>query len=238
VEPKRDWRWIYETIPRQNPVMNMAVDAAVLERFLEGDALPVIRIYRWKNSAVTIGKAQDFEEARRIYYDKPCIRRPTGGKAVLHGDDLTITVVASNKDLLINSASHGVLASFRMVIDGIIGAIESQGGKSRFGNSSAPGRHSDPNCFALSSRCDLVDERTGLKVMGSAQLRRKGAVLQQMSLRPLNGMDIHSYSFAQSLRKGFQSALGISNWIDEDISQIEDETAEKSLISWEYSGVN
>lgn len=215
--------------------MNMAVDSALFERFLSADSFSAIRVYTWKNAAVTVGKSQDFEEARRIYRQYPCIRRSTGGKAVLHGDDVTITVIASEKELLAGSSSHGVLASFRMVAGAVAQAIEDCGGRVSFGNSSAPGRRGSPNCFALSARCDLVDLTAGQKAMGSAQLRRKGAVLQQMSLRPVSEIDIRSDFFALMLKKEFQSALGIENWLDEKVSQVEEDAAEKSLISWEYS---
>ena len=92
----RQAQWQEEQSPG-SPWHNMAVDAALLSELREGgQCLPIVRLYQWDRPSVSIGRLQPEEPVRRLYPDLPCVRRPTGGRAVLHGEDLTITVAAQS----------------------------------------------------------------------------------------------------------------------------------------------
>ena len=150
---------------------NMAVDEAMLEAHRQGLAPPTLRVYRWARPTLSLGYAQrldglDLAAPRAAGVD--VVRRPTGGRAVLHAGDLTYAVVASG-------LPASVSASYRRIADALVDGLAGLGlapavvpGATRPGRSAA--------CFASSTRADLVVD--GRKVVGSAQLRREGAVLQ------------------------------------------------------------
>ena len=210
----------------------MAVDAVLFDRAVGCDRPPVVRIYTWPDRVVTIGKLQDFADARRIYSNDVLVRRPTGGKAVLHTDDLTISVVVPDSLLTDGLARRGVLASHSVILSGVAGALK------RFGFEAATGRESvtrniPSDCFARTMRCDLTDASTGCKILGSAQARKSGIVLQQMSLRSIDGLDIHGDDFIDSLRDNMGRALGVVCWSIDDLDPTEAFDANKAARLWE-----
>lgn len=80
------------------PEVNMPRDLALLETFERGEIPPTLRVYQWASSAITYGVNQELptrlvEGCRQLGI--PLFRRPTGGKAVLHGHDLTVALVFS-----------------------------------------------------------------------------------------------------------------------------------------------
>ncbi len=150
---------------------NMAVDEAMLEAHRLDLAPPTLRVYSWSRPTLSLGYAQKLEgldvEALRAAAVE-LVRRPTGGRAVLHAGDLTYAVVTSG-------LPDGVSASYRVIAAALVDGLARCGlapaivpGATRPGRSAA--------CFASSTRADLVVD--GRKVVGSAQLRREGAVLQ------------------------------------------------------------
>ena len=75
----------------------MAVDEAILRAVAAGRVLPTLRFYAWKPPCLSLGRAQktsdvDLDALRAAGFD--LVRRPTGGKAILHVDELTYSVVA------------------------------------------------------------------------------------------------------------------------------------------------
>ncbi|MCX7992987.1 MAG: hypothetical protein N2651_04885 [Fimbriimonadales bacterium] len=81
------------------PEVNMARDLALLEAFERGEIPPTLRVYQWASPAITYGVNQQLpprlvEACQQLGI--PLFRRPTGGKAVLHGHDLTMALVLGN----------------------------------------------------------------------------------------------------------------------------------------------
>ncbi len=75
----------------------MAVDEAILEHIGRGQALPTLRLYAWEPACLSLGYAQpyaDVDEARIKERGWEVVRRPTGGRAILHTDELTYSVTA------------------------------------------------------------------------------------------------------------------------------------------------
>lgn len=150
---------------------NMAVDEAMLEAHRLGLVPPTLRLYRWARPTLSLGYAQRLEGldvAALRAAGVELVRRPTGGRAVLHAGDQTYAVVTSG-------LPAGVSASYRVIAAALVDGLTRCGlapaivpGATRPGRSAA--------CFASSTRADLVVD--GRKVVGSAQLRRDGAVLQ------------------------------------------------------------
>jgi len=192
-----------------SPWENMAVDVALLSAVSNGrQDIPTVRLYQWDRPSVSIGRLQREEPVRRLYPALPYVRRPTGGRAVVHGQDLTVSV-AARTDWLPGDAGRTVLTSYHLLMAGLVKALAEAGHETSFG-AEACGVGGDINCFDSIAGCDLVDRSTGRKIVGSAQRREGGALLQQMSL-PLSLVPDLA-AFALSLRRNMGDALHVEEW--------------------------
>src|SRR6185295_7261954 len=89
----RQWRLIYD-LPTTGAA-NMAADEAVLQAVSAGESMPTLRLYGWSPPCLSLGYGQktrdvDFERIAANGWD--VVRRPTGGRAILHVDELTYSV--------------------------------------------------------------------------------------------------------------------------------------------------
>ncbi len=157
----------------------MAEDAALLAEMAAGAGPPAVRVYTWDGAAVSIGRLQA-EAPVRALYPLPIVRRPTGGRAVLHGEDLTISVAVRLEHLPEDCRS--VMASHHLIMGAVLRTLQSCKIEACFGGCAIADQKNIINCFELSAACDLIDGCTGKKLVGSAQRREGAAVLQQMSL--------------------------------------------------------
>lgn len=170
--PSNHWRII--SISAHDGATNMAIDESILEEHLSGNVPATLRLYLFSPPAVTIGYGQKVptqfaERVREKGWDM--VRRPTGGRAVLHYKELTYSFVAS--------LNGSVLTTYKQICRGLILAMEELGVELELGgNNSQYKSHHD--CFAATTCADL--HYRGDKMIGSAQLRRKGAVLQHGSI--------------------------------------------------------
>ncbi len=159
---------------------NMAVDEALMVAHARGDSPPTLRFYGWSPPALTLGYFQDpeavvdFDACRRLGID--VVRRPTGGRAVLHGREATYSLVAAED----NPAVRGTVAeSYLRLSRGLVlglgglGAVVAINGS---GTSAAGGAA----CFDSPSIYELT--AGGRKLAGSAQCRKWGCVLQHGAL--------------------------------------------------------
>ncbi len=191
------------------PAQNMATDLALMAAAQSGEAPgPAVRVYRWDRAAISIGRLQEEPPVRRLHPDLPCVRRPTGGRAVLHGADLTVSV-ATRLDWLPQGAGT-VLASSRLILQGVLLALQCCGQEAVFGAEPSRAGRGAVDCFDVSALCDLVEAHTGRKLVGSAQRREGGALLQQMSLPDSSIPD--SAAFVSALRRTMRAALAVSDW--------------------------
>jgi lipoate-protein ligase A len=156
----------------------MAIDAWLLERIAAGEREgPVLRLYRWSQPTLSLGKHQRVLEERWLRLVRMgrlvLVRRPTGGSAVLHGGDITYALVWPNPPRQRREA-------YRLCCQWLREAFAAMGQPLRFGD--APATAGQPNCFASSTAADLV-HHDGVKRIGSAQLWRGGALLQHGSVQ-------------------------------------------------------
>jgi len=179
---------------------NMAVDEAILRAAAAGHVPPTLRFYAWEPPCLSLGRGQkvadvDLEALREAGYG--LVRRPTGGKAILHIDELTYSVVAPETEPRV---AGGVVGSYRRLSAGLmrglerLGALgvaaERRGAGWRADPSPAKGggvgrrRRAGPVCFEVPSDYEIVAE--GRKLIGSAQMRAQGVVLQHGAV-PLYG---------------------------------------------------
>ena len=165
--------------PPHSGAWNMAVDEALLEAGVEG-ANPVLRWYQWDTATLSLGYFQKSDEwsASPSWSALPAVRRLSGGGAILHHHELTYSCVLPATHPLTNDPYQIYLAIHNAVIDVLrpLG-FDVQLRASRFG------KEGPAEAFLCFSRGDEMDVVIGTdKVLGSAQRRRRGAVLQHGSL--------------------------------------------------------
>jgi lipoyl(octanoyl) transferase len=181
--PTKPWRLMIT--PSARGAWNMAVDEAILEQAAHGESLPTLRLYAWDPPCLSLGHAQPFADvdmARLKERDWDVVRRATGGRAILHTDELTYSVIGSAEEPLV---AGGVLASYNRIAQALLLAVKDLGLPVEMKEGES-GDHLSPNpvCFEVPSTYEITV--AGKKLIGSAQARKKEGVLQHGSL-PLTG---------------------------------------------------
>jgi lipoyl(octanoyl) transferase len=169
-------RLVIEPEP-QSGVRNMAVDEALLEAALERGQCTV-RWYRWESATVSLGYFQQPEAAVAIprLQRLPVVRRLTGGGAILHHLEWTYSCAVPPDHPLARTP----LRIYELVHGRIIAALANRGVSSALRGSRISGAEGTFLCFGRGDPRDVVLD--GQKIVGSAQRRRRGAVLQHGSL--------------------------------------------------------
>jgi len=157
---------------------NMALDEAILEAQIAGIVPPTLRFYRWKPACLSIGyfqrAAREVDEAgcRRLGVD--WVRRPTGGRAILHDRELTYSVVAREDDPLV---SGSVRESYRKISTALLAGLRRLGLPAEMAPVEVRGQGlGSAACFDAPSDYEVTIH--GRKAIGSAQVRRSGTLLQ------------------------------------------------------------
>lgn len=178
---KEIWRFIDSGFC--SPSFNMALDEALLDWHSEGKIPPTIRFYGWNPATLSIGYFQktdkeiDMDSVRN--HGLGFVRRPTGGRGVLHEHELTYSVIVSEEH---PNMPNTVTEAYRVISEGILKGFHHLGLDAYF---AVPRTEEEKNglknprssvCFDAPSWYELVVE--GRKVAGSAQTRQKGVILQ------------------------------------------------------------
>lgn len=156
--------------------LNMAIDEAILTFHLRGETPPTLRAFTWKRPAISLGRFQDVE--REILVEEcaargiDLVRRPTGGRAVLHVDEFTYSMTVSTA----YGVPSGVVAAYIWLAKGIMAALEEFGIHSEV-STNRVSKEQTAACFAFSTQADLTSN--GRKLVGSAQVWKEDTVLQQ-----------------------------------------------------------
>jgi lipoate-protein ligase A len=178
------WRLIRSGL--QTPAYNMAMDEAIVMAHSEGLVPPTLRFYGWNPPTLSIGFFQKAAEVDLTAVEAAGIgfvRRPTGGRAVLHDRELTYSVIVAES---YPGLPSGVTEAYRVLSEGLRLGFRQLGLDARMVQGVEPGgkRSADAAasaaCFDAPSWYELVV--AGRKVAGSAQLRQKGVVLQHGSI--------------------------------------------------------
>ena len=173
----RDWA--------RNGFYNMAADVCSMKLVETGYAESVFRTYTWEPHCLSIGRFQRPSreaDVNRILSDGyHIVRRPTGGRAVWHGDELTYSLVAREDHPLV---AGGIGESLKKVAGILIAALESVGIAARLNLNkrelSGAGRIHNP-CFTSHGIHEVVTS-DGRKLVGSAQARSRGVFLEHGSI--------------------------------------------------------
>lgn len=163
----------------QSPALNMAIDESILLHHLKGEVPPTLRIFRWSQTAISLGRFQSVE--REIALDTcnqqavTMVRRPTGGRAVYHCDEFTYSIVIGKRD----GVPAGVVAAYAYLSQALLLALQQLGVQAQISDERVS-KHPSAACFASSTQADLTS--SGFKLIGSAQVWKDDALLQQGSL--------------------------------------------------------
>jgi lipoate-protein ligase A len=177
--------WRLLITPPAHGAWNMALDEAILEHIGSGESIPTLRLYAWDPPCLSLGQAQPFADvdmARLKERGWEVVRRATGGRAILHTDELTYSVIAPNEEPRVAGT---VLESYNRLAQALLLAVKElelpvEMKEGRVNNGSVP----NPVCFEVPSTYEITVD--GKKLIGSAQARKKEGVLQHGSL-PLLG---------------------------------------------------
>jgi len=177
----RTWRLICDGA--HPGAMNMAIDEALLYSHANGESPPVLRLYGWDPPALTIGYFQSHERevdedgCRSLGFD--WVRRPTGGRAVLHQHELTYAAVIGEHLL-----GGSVLETYRALSLALVRGLRTLGIEADLAPGRPPTRRdrelSSAACFDSATPHELTVG--GRKVIGSAQVRQRGVLLQHGSV--------------------------------------------------------
>lgn len=163
----------------------MAADESILEYIGRGESLPTLRLYSWQPACLSLGHAQPFADvdvARLTERGWEVVRRPTGGRAILHTDELTYSVIAPAHEPRV---AGSIPESYNRLAGALLRAVKALGLAVEMKEDSSPNRAApNPICFEVPSAYEITVQ--GKKLIGSAQARRKEGVLQHGSL-PLTG---------------------------------------------------
>jgi lipoate-protein ligase A len=167
----------------QDGAWNMAVDETLTETVEAGVSPPVLRFYGWQPPCLSLGYSQPFEVADSTYcaeHGIDIVRRPTGGRAVLHDVELTYAVAAR---LAEPPFPTELQACYRAICTALIAGLRQLGVEAELA-SQPEGGYVPPTeavpCFVGPAAGEVVVK--GRKLIGSAMRRLGGAFLQHGSL--------------------------------------------------------
>lgn len=231
---------------------NMAADETLLRRNAGADPLPTLRFTSWNPFCLSLGRLQKTLPPGALVpgdeRDYDVVRRPTGGRAVWHAQEVTYSICAP-LDFLPENA-HSVQGAYEWLSGGFLLGLQTLGVESTLAPSEKRGE-GGPNCFASSAACDFLVG--GKKLIGAAQCRLEGAFLQHGSLLlsmnpddwqqktggPMGGatslaeLGVHAprEAIVSALCSGFERTTSASlmegNWSDEEMRQVEHLTLTK-----------
>src|SRR5438093_10343456 len=151
---------------------NMAIDAALLD---EVESSPgtrtIVRFYGWRTPTISLGRNQKIEKAVDVDYCRAngidIVHRPTGGRVVLHDDELTYAVISNDTE----SFGDTIYGNYKRVSEALCLGYNRLGVPAVLAPDTrkAPSMNSDPPCFLSPSRYELTVR--GRKIVGSAQRR-------------------------------------------------------------------
>lgn len=190
--PTTSWRLI--PLLRTSGQVQMAIDRWLLEQHQAGKQPSALRFYTWVSPTISLGYHQRRWPAfwQQLTWEDnpvPLVRRPTGGRAVLHQGDLTYMVVTSG-------LTGKRLEIYQRICEFLIEGWRSLGITLHYGSAGRDYAH-NPSCFGTATGADLVSAE-GYKLIGSAQLQRKNAILQHGSMHLSRDIGLFTQVFGES----------------------------------------
>lgn len=236
--------WRIMICGKDHPYHNMAIDEAIYREVTAGNSPPTIRLYDWQPASFSCGFNQQIEKELDLNLvldsEYSYVRRPTGGRVVLHEDEVTYAVIAPLTERFSGSISEVNLSIGKALAKGLALAGVEVDISNEIQSRDFQRTNVNP-CFTSSSKAELNYQRK--KIVGSAQTRNAKAFLQHGSiLRNKNQERVADFlpmkSDSERLRmKRFlsQKTISVSNILDKSIDF--DFLSEKIILgfidSWE-----
>lgn len=177
--------WRLLKTPLARGAWNMAADEALREAVGHGESPPLLRLYSWAPGCLSLGLGQsrgDVDDAALAEHGWDLVRRASGGRAILHIDELTYSVIAPIGEPRVQGS---ILESYRRLAGALMAGLRSLGLPVEMQGEAPPSAQTKgPVCFEVPSSYEIVI--AGKKLVGSAQARNRDSVLQHGTL-PLSG---------------------------------------------------
>ena len=196
----------------------MAVDDALLTLCGRGESMPTLRLFGFRPACLSLGRFQPAEQVPSPP-GLDLVRRPSGGGAVVHRGDICYSIVLPLSHPL---AIGGIRQSYQRLAHGLAAGLESLGLPPLSTDAASRPSQRSGWCFEAAAPYELT--LAGRKLVGSAQARHKGSLLQQgsirlepepaeasqaTSLREALGRPVSWDELAEALIRGFARAWGI-----------------------------
>jgi len=208
---------------------NMAVDEALMQTYIYKERVPILRFYRWRPPAISMGAAQKPDQVLRLSTVKrdnvDFVRRMTGGEAIFHSDEITYSIICCKRDL---NLSDSVERSFRVITNFLVNAYRQLGLKPYYAGDRkeyAHGRES-PVCFATREKFDIiVNDR---KLGGNAQKRvsdfifQHGSIPLSLDFEKMRRYFLGDLNNIEEMAISLEEALGKSIRLDECIKHLKE----------------
>lgn len=187
-----------------NAYTNMAMDEAIFTYKSETALFPTLRLYRWEPEAISIGYFQKAEEIKRWNQKIGFVRRFSGGGAVYHHKkELTYCFVSSVNDFV----RLPTLNFYTIVCQSIMKGLKLCGIKAEMKTAIPLSFPETLFCFSSPSQYDIF--RKGRKIVGNAQRRRKGVILQHGSILLEDSLTLNFAEVSNKIRQGFEEELNV-----------------------------
>lgn len=194
---------VYDDCEPRSPALNMAIDEALLEIATS----PSLRFYRWRSPALSFGYFGAFADVAGQRCDREIVRRWTGGGIVLHGDDLTYSVIIPAGHRFFARSSFAIYSALH---DAIRQALKGNGIEATLANSASPKVSED--CFANAVRADVISQ--GQKIAGAAHRRSRSGLLHQGSIQKAKLPRRFIDDFARTLCNRFERKVVSQELLD------------------------
>ncbi len=220
---KKIWRLIIDDL--NDPFFNMAADEAIAKSIGILSSKPTLRFYRWNPATLSLGYFQKFNKEINSKYcienNIGLVRRITGGRAVLHADEITYSVCIPSSDPLFE---RDLISSYKIIAQALAEGLRSLNLNPSFNQKKLPAVHSSAACFDAPSIYEITVNNK--KIIGSAQKRFQHSFLQHGSIpftidpdKLFNCFNIENKELKNRLLENFKSsATGIKEELKKDIS--------------------
>ena len=179
-------RWRVIVSDAQDGATNMAIDEAIARAVATGDVLPTLRFYTWSPPCLSLGYGQpasDVDSKQIAARGWHLVRRLSGGRAILHTDELTYSVAVPADD---SRVAGSIVESYQRLSQGLMHGLTQMGASVRSEQADRVAhRFKGPVCFEVPSDYEIT--MNGRKLIGSAQTRRSAQAILQHGTLPLTG---------------------------------------------------
>ncbi|HDS09347.1 MAG TPA: lipoate--protein ligase family protein [Firmicutes bacterium] len=179
---KNKLRIFFDEIP-SSPFRNMSVDESLLINYIRNERPePLLRLYKWKPASISIGY---FQKAAEINLQK-CeeekigfIRRPTGGRSVLHDEEITYAFIGGFEDIF---QGQNLIQIYSIISKALVTGLRKSGFEVEFKKPDQTSSNYQTKVLCFDAVTSYEITLNDKKVVGSAQVRKKNAFLQHGSI--------------------------------------------------------